>query len=182
MARLISKVYGDALFAAAREKGSIDTAYEEILFLRKLFKDNIGFKKIFDSPKISREEKLNTVKAVFENSLSEDVIAFLSTVIEKNRQSEFIEIFDYFIRLVKEYKKIGVACITSASKLSLEEKKAIEGKLLETTAYESFEMHFKVDESLIGGMVIRINDRIVDSSIKTRLNDIKRKLISLRMT
>ena len=105
MARLISKVYGDALFAAAREKGSIDTAYEEILFLRKLFKDNIGFKKIFDSPKISREEKLNTVKAVFENSLSEDVIAFLSTVIEKNRQSEFIEIFDYFIRLVKEYKK-----------------------------------------------------------------------------
>lgn len=75
-----------------------------------------------------------------------------------------------------------MACITSASKLSLEEKKAIEGKLLETTAYESFEMHFKVDESLIGGMVIRINDRIVDSSIKTRLNDIKRKLISLRMT
>lgn len=182
MARLISKVYGDALFATAYEKSSIDTVYEEILFLKQVFEQNSVLKRFFDSPKISREEKIDTVKAVFKEQLSEDIIAFLVTVIEKSRQSEFTVIFDYFIKTVKEYKKIGVAYVSSACELEFEQKKVIEEKLLATTDYTSFEMHYSIDESLMGGMVIRINDRIVDSSIKTRLNDIKRKLTGIHMT
>lgn len=72
--------------------------------------------------------------------------------------------------------------MSSACELEFEQKKAIEEKLLATTDYTSFEMHYSIDESLMGGMVIRINDRIVDSSIKTRLNDIKRKLTGIHMT
>ena len=57
----------------------------------------------------------------------------------------------------------------------------VEKKLLETTKYESFEMCYHVDESLIGGMVIRIGDRVVDSSIKTKLYKLSRELRNIQV-
>ena len=52
---------------------------------------------------------------------------------------------------------------------------------METTSYQSFEMHYETDPSLIGGMVIRIGDRVVDSSIKTRLENLSRQLYQIKL-
>ena len=65
--------------------------------------------------------------------------------------------------------------------LGAEQKAALEKRLLETTGYVQFEMHYDVDASLLGGMVIRIGDRVVDSSIKTRLEEIRRDLMKLQL-
>ena len=54
--------------------------------------------------------------------------------------------------------------------------------LLETTSFQQMEMHYAIDESLIGGMVIRIGDRVVDSSIKTKLNELTRQLMKIQMS
>ena len=54
-------------------------------------------------------------------------------------------------------------------------------RLEETTKYESFEMNYQVDAALIGGMVIRIGDRVVDSSIKTKLYEMSRELRNIQV-
>ena len=54
-------------------------------------------------------------------------------------------------------------------------------RLLQTTKYESFEMNYQVDASLIGGMVIRVGDRVVDSSIRTKLEDMKKQLLNIQL-
>ena len=77
---------------------------------------------------------------------------------------------------MKEFKKIGTAYVTTPMELSDEAKKKVEKRLLETTGYVKFEMIYDVDASLIGGMVIRIGDRVVDSSIKHKLSEISRQL------
>jgi len=82
----------------------------------------------------------------------------------------------------QEYKKIGRAYITSAYELGDSERSSIEEKLLATTDYKSFEFVYSVDESLIGGFTIRIKDRIIDSSIKTKLYNIKRDLSRLQIS
>ena len=85
----------------------------------------------------------------------------------------------YVVRIrpmVKEYKKIGTVHVTSAMELSKEQKEQVEKKLLETTNYVSFEMHYEVDTALIGGMVIRMGDRVVDSSIRTKLYNLSKEL------
>ena len=87
-----------------------------------------------------------------------------------------LSVFEYFSNLVKEEKKIGKADVTTAIVLTQAQKEKVEKKLLETTKYETFEMCYHVDETLIGGMVIRIGDRVVDSSIKTKLYDLSRQL------
>lgn len=113
--------------------------------------------------------------------MSSEMTGFLRVVIEKDRESELPAILNWFIDRVKEYKHIGKASVTSASELSEDQKKQIEKRLLETTEYESIEMTFSVDESLIGGLMIRIGDRVVDSSIKTKLYEMKRELMKIQL-
>ncbi|MDE7430410.1 MAG: ATP synthase F1 subunit delta, partial [Lachnospiraceae bacterium] len=95
--------------------------------------------------------------------------------------NNIIEILDYFISAVKEYKKIGVAYVTTAMELAQDKRKSVEERLLATTKYEQFEMNYTVDESIIGGMIIRIGDRVVDSSIKTKLNELSKDLYKIQL-
>ena len=181
MAKLIAKTYGEALFETALEKEKIDEMYEEALGIEQVFSENPKLVKLFNHPNIIKEEKLQVVESVFADRLTPEMAGFLRIVIEKGRQSELDGIFAYFIAKVKEHKKIGIAYVSSAAALSDGQKKQIEKRLLSTTTYEAFEIHFSVDESLIGGLVIRIGDRVVDSSIKSRLYEMKKELMKIQL-
>ena len=102
-------------------------------------------------------------------------------IVDKGHFAEVISVLDYFIEQTKEYKNIGTAYITSALELSDAQKAAVEKRLLDTTKYVEFEMHYNVDASLIGGMVIRIGDRVVDGSIKNKLFDLTRELSKIQL-
>ena len=82
---------------------------------------------------------------------------------------------------VKRIKGIGVAYVTTPVELSEVQKKNVEQKLLSTTAYKSMEMHYSIDESLIGGMQIRIGDRVVDSSIHTKIIKMQQEMMKIQL-
>lgn len=82
---------------------------------------------------------------------------------------------------VKELKGIGVVYVTTAEALKVPQRELVIAKLLETTKYQQMEMHYTVDKSLIGGMVIRIGDRVVDSSIKSKLDALQKKLMKIQL-
>lgn len=105
----------------------------------------------------------------------------MTTVVEKGRFSEVDGILTYFEQRVREYKKIGTAYVTSAAELTNQQKADIEKRLLATTSYESFCMNYSVDAGLIGGMVIRIGDRVVDSSIRTKLANMAKDLSKIQL-
>ena len=102
-------------------------------------------------------------------------------MVRKERQNDIVGILDYFVSQVKEHKKIGVAHVSSAKELNDTQRAEVEKKLLETTEYKEFEMTFTVDESLIGGLVIRIGDRVVDNSIKHKLNVLAKDLYDIQL-
>ena len=77
---------------------------------------------------------------------------------------------------------LGVAYVSTPSELSDTQKSLIEKKLLDTTDYVKMEMNYSVDEKLIGGMKIRIGDRIVDSSISTKLNELAKNLRRIQLS
>lgn len=181
MAKLVSKVYGDALFEAARNEGNMDAMYEEALTLRSIFEEHQNLMQLLNHPRISKEEKTQVMKTVFGSSFSEMMMGFLTIIVEKGRQNDIPAILEYVISMVKEYKKIGTAYITSATELSRQQQVQIKERLLATTRYVEFEMNYMVDPSLIGGMVIRIGDRVVDSSIKTQLYELKKELLRIQM-
>lgn len=176
MAKLVSKTYGDALFAVAMEEDRLDEFFETAKDLSDILRANEEFGKLMNHPKIVKEEKIKIVEEVFGNKVLGEILSLMKLMVTKGRASEMLSVFDYFVNLVKEEKKIGKADVTTAIALNENQRKQVEEKLLETTDYQSFEMQYHVDKSIIGGMVIRIGDRVVDSSVKTKLQDLTREL------
>ena len=179
MAKLVSKTYGDALFAVALEESRMDEFFEAAKAVADILRTNEDFGKLMNHPKIMKEDKVKIVEETFATRLPKEFIGLMTLMVEKGRANEMLSVFDYFVALVKEEKKIGKADVTTAITLNDEQKQRVEKKLLETTRYESFEMCYHVDESLIGGMVIRIGDRVVDSSIKTKICELSKELKSI---
>lgn len=182
MAKLVSKVYGDALFEEALRKQEVDALFEEVKGLQMIWRENQSLAELLDNPKIVKEEKIGIIKNIFDGRVSDDLMGFLAVIVDKGRQKEITAICEYFVNAVKEYKNIGVAHVTSAVELSEGQKARLAEKLLNTTTYVEFEMDYQVDPSLIGGMVIRIGDRVVDSSVKTQIYDLRRSLLKLQLT
>jgi F-type H+-transporting ATPase subunit delta len=110
------------------------------------------------------------------------MMGFLVLTVEKGRYADIPAILDYFIKKAKEAEGIGTATVTSAVELTEKGREVIEARLLELTNYKSFETTYVVDESLIGGLVIRIGDRVVDSSIKTKLQNMKKNLTKIQLS
>ena len=174
MAKLVSKTYGDALFEVALESGRMDEFRDEAVAVKAALK-------LMSHPKIVKEEKVKIIEDIFAEKISAEFVGLLRLIVEKGHFAKVDTVLDYFIDCVKEYKNIGTAYVTSAMELSEAQKAAVEKRLLETTKYVKFEMHYAVDSALIGGMVIRIGDRVVDSSVRTKLNDLTRELSKIQL-
>ena len=176
MAKLVSKTYGEALFDLALEDGTLTTIIEEVNIVKEAIAENPDLLKLLSHPKINKEEKLSVIENIFKGRVSDSLVGFLVIIVQKDRYDDLDGIFEYFIAKVREYKNIGVASVTSAVELTEEQKKQVEQKLLQTTKYTQFELSFYVDKNLIGGLVIRIGDRVVDSSIRTKLQMLAKDL------
>lgn len=181
MAKLVKAAYGDALFELAVEENKADVLLEEAQAILKVFSENGELVKFLNHPKIETTKKQEVIENIFKQFVSGDMIGFLTLVVSKGRYNDIPDILSYFIDKVKEYKHIGVAYVTSASELSDRQKEEVEAKLLKTTGYKSFDMNYLVDKELIGGMVIRIGDRVVDSSIKTKLSELTKELLKIQL-
>lgn len=181
MAKLAAKVYGDGLFDLALEKQEVDGFFEEVKVLQTVLRENSELSKLMSHPQVSRDEKVQMIKDIFEGKIREELTGFFILVVEKGRFGEIQSILDYFTDLVYEHKKIGKARVVSAVPLSDVQKEAVRERLLATTAYEQMEITYQVDAALIGGMIIRIKDRVADNSIRTRIDLMTRDLLKMKL-
>lgn len=181
MAKLISKTYGEALFELAVEEEKTDAMLEEIEGIKQILLENQDYLKFLNHPRISVEEKVATTENIFLGKIDKQLIGFLGIIINKGRCDNLMEILQYFLDRVKEFKGIGVAYVTTPYELKEDKKEAICKKLLATTSYKEMEMHYNVKEELLGGMQIRIGDRVVDSSIQTKLNQLQKDLLKVQI-
>ena len=181
MAKLISKTYGEALYELAVEENKVDVLLEEASMVKEILISNSELEQFMNHPQITKDEKVNLIENSFKGRVLDELTGFLTIIVERSRFSEVIEIFDYFIDAIKELKNIGTAYVTTPMVLDEIQKAIIVEKLLKTTKYEKMEMNYAIDASLIGGMVVRIGDRVVDSSIESKLSELTRDLQKIQI-
>lgn len=181
MAKLVGATYGEALFSLAVEENKVDLFWEEIEGIKEVLAANPELGRLLNHPKILKENKIEVLTDIFKGRISEEMLGFLTLLVTKDRYSNLNGIFEYFITEMKVYKKIGVAHVTTAITLDEAKKKEIEVRLLATTSFQTMEMHFSVDQALIGGMVIRIGDRVIDSSVSTKLYELQKQLLKVQV-
>lgn len=181
MAKLVEQTYGEALFQTAMELNQLDAFLEEIKLIQTVLEQNPEWDRLMKHPKISKQEKVEIMRGAFAGRISREMTGFLELILTKERYGQLQAVFRYFTEKVKEEKKIGTAYVTTPMELSEIRKSDIQDRLLATTSYRTMEMHYTVDPSLIGGMVIRIKDRVVDSSIRTKLAEMKKELLQIQL-
>ncbi len=179
MAKRVSSIYGNALFDLAKEENRVDAFFEEIQQLKQILTENQELLVLLNHPEIRKREKIDLVQAIFSRRVSEEVLGFLCIIVEKDRHRDLPEILDHLIGQMKQYKKIGTATVISAIELTARQKKKLETRLLETTSYRSFEMDYQVDPAILGGLIIRIGNRVLDSSLKTQIDRLSRQLSNI---
>lgn len=181
MAKLVSKTYGEALFDIGVEEQALEVLSEEAKAVLKAMSENPDLLRLFNHPKIVKEEKVSLMENIFKGQVSDTMVGFLVLVVQKDRYNEIEDILTYFLDKVREDKKMGVAYVTSAIPLSDAQKNQIKNKLLETTEYVDFEMNYQVEQAIIGGLIIRVGDRVLDSSIRSRLYSMSKELSNIQL-
>ncbi|OLA80016.1 MAG: F0F1 ATP synthase subunit delta [Roseburia sp. 40_7] len=158
MAKLVSKTYGDALFEVAAEENRMDALLDEADGILTVLRENAGLSKVMTHPKIVKEEKLDLIDHIFKGRVSDEMVGLMRMIVEKGHFGELESVLEYFIAQVKEYKNIGIAydCLCGAVPRA-------------AGAYCRLQA------------MIRIKDRVVDSSIKTKLYDLSRELSKIQL-
>ncbi|MBO4325151.1 MAG: ATP synthase F1 subunit delta [Lachnospiraceae bacterium] len=173
---IVSGTYGHALFELAVEQNEIDSLMEEAAVVDEVFRTNPEFCSLLNHPRIGADQKAALIEEAFSGRVSGNMTGFLIILVRNDRQREIRSSLAEFMAEVKEYRHIGICHVVSALPLSDEQKSRLVNKLIETTDYREFEMDYRVDPDLIGGMTIRIGDRVLDSSIRSQLNGLRKSL------
>lgn len=175
-ARSIALVYAEALYNAALAKAESDSVLGELLEIGKVIDSNPRLLGIFSTPVISRDEKAKLLKDLFLSRSSSIVSNFLMVLNEHDRLELIAAVVDQFEELDQARKnQVKVQVITAVSvsssqegQISVELEKKLGKKPIVT---------FKVDESILGGMILRSGDWLWDDSLKNRLSSLRNQLI-----
>ena len=181
MAKLAASAYGQDLYELDIESGSAAGYLDEVQIVLEVFKENGELTDFLNNPKISKTDKVKTMESIFDSRVRKDITGLIVLAVEKDRQNDIRGILEYFITAVKDYLKIGIVSVATPMELSDRQKTEVEKRILDTTAFKKLEMNYSVDKSLIGGMVIRIGDRVVDTSIKTKLAELTKELNKIQL-
>ncbi len=175
MEQLISSRYAKALFDLAVESNKINEFENQVHNLYEILNSEKDFMQILHHPQIVADEKIELLKKVFESKVSDEIMGLLVLIIRKNREEYILDILNSFLNRIKEYKGIVTATVITAVALSNEQINLIKAKLTNSLK-KQVQIETQIDQSIIGGLIIRVGDSILDASIGGKLQSLKASL------
>ena len=170
---LISDRYASALYDLASEKKLVDVVLDDLLFIQSMIKNNKDLKLVIKSPLIKSNDKLeilqNILKSKKPNELS---LTFLKVLSKNKRFQKTVDIIAQFKNINAQKRGDVLADITSAEKLSNEQQDNIKEQL-RTILGDKLSLSYKVDEQIIGGLIIKVGSKMIDTSLSNKINKLK---------
>ncbi|MGO0063686.1 F0F1 ATP synthase subunit delta [Brevibacillus fluminis] len=164
----VAKRYARALFEVAKERGLIEQIESELKDIVAAVESNQELGKILSHNQISRESKEQLLKDLFGAHVAAETLNFLSVLIDNGRELELGEIATAYVAMANEARGVADAVVTTAKPLGEEEVNELAvqfGKKVNKT----LRVQTVVDPAILGGVVVRIGDRLYDGSIKRKL-------------
>jgi F-type H+-transporting ATPase subunit delta len=174
---LVAKRYASALFQIANEQQILINILEDLRVVKEVFLSNKEFKAVLKSSKISLQKKKEILKEAF-TSVNPYVQNTLLILIDRHREDEINEVVNQFIELTNDEMGIADAEVYSTRELNETEREAISAVFAAKIGKKSLRIENIVDSELLGGIKLRIGNRIYDGSLQGKLNRLERKLLS----
>ncbi|QHI72451.1 ATP synthase F1 subunit delta [Aminipila terrae] len=172
----VGMTYGNALFQAACEVNKKDVILDEATQFLELLEREPDLCAFIDTPVISIAEKKDVLKSILEGRISEELLNFLYVMVDKGRTRHFERAIKVYKELLNKEEGISYGKILSVKPLStdrLEKFEAETGKLLQ----QNVKLENEIDTKLIGGIKILIDGKVIDASIRKRLDDLNNTII-----
>ncbi|MCH2229720.1 MAG: ATP synthase F1 subunit delta [Crocinitomicaceae bacterium] len=170
----VASRYAKSLLEIAIEQKKIDSILGDMNFLLNTNNETRDFENLIASPIVNADKKIEIFEKVFEQF--EDLsMSFVKLITKNGREAHLPAIAQSFSDQVKEFKGIVPVTIVSAAPLNGETKEKIVAKV-EGSVKGQLEIEEKIDESLIGGFVVRMGDMQIDASISSQFNNLKQRL------
>lgn len=173
--QVLPEKYANALFLAAKNSGNLRQTEQDISLILKIFKTNPDFEKVINHPGINKENKKQLIKEIFLNKINEITLNLLFLLIDKKRESLLSKIYDIFTEKVYEYEGIKKLTVETATSLTPAEKQYF-SKEMEKIFKKKIYLDAKVNQGILGGIIIRDKMTMIDASIKQFLDSLKNQL------
>lgn len=164
----IGSRYAKAIYEIAEEKNKIEKLYEELSLVMEVYETDSDFKNYIDHPLVKKAEKNNFILKLFSDKFEENTLEILGYLILKNRLSNIKSIIIEFLKIYYAKNSIVEAEATFAIK-PVEAQITKLTKQLEKRTNKKVKLSTKVDKSILGGIVVRIEDEIIDASVRREL-------------
>lgn len=169
--------YAKSLLGLVAEKGNLEEAFNDMSLIKKTCSENRDLVVLLKSPVVKTEKKVSILTSIYEKNVSKVTMLFITLITKNRREGALPEIADAFIAQYKEMKGITTAVVTSAAVLADDAKKKIEA-LVQKEVGGTVELHTEVNPELIGGFVLRIGDKQVDTSILSKVEDLRHEFMN----
>ncbi|KAA9331475.1 ATP synthase F1 subunit delta [Hymenobacter busanensis] len=165
--------YAKSLLDLAQEQGTLDTVQQDMELFGKTLEGSRDLRLALRNPIVQHDKKLNILRRLFEGKVSDLTMKFFTIITQKNRETALEFIASEFQTQFNVLRNIQTADVTTATPLTPELREQVQRLVQEQTGGGTVELREHVDASLIGGIVLRLGDRQIDDSVRTRLNRLR---------
>ena len=177
--KTVAITFVNALLEVAAKKGLFDRIEKDLWLVCEVIIKHDGLKKILFHPSIMREEKKKVIKKVFGESVSDLMKNFLNLLVDRRNEGILEFIPDVYKETIDEKKGILKAKVQTVIPLTAERLNSLKKRLDKLTG-KTAEIEVVHDPQILGGIVVRIGNKMIDGSIVNRLKNLKTRLLELR--
>lgn len=173
---VVAKRYSKALEELAESDKDLNVIYENLVSVQNTIKGSDDLTTFIEHPSFSVDVKKEIFSEIFDGKISGDVLNFLFILLDRSRIFALGAIINSLKELMNQ--KYNIMAVKATSAIELDDKAREQlVKKLEAVCKRKIQLDTEVDESLIAGMVLKIGDKVIDGSVKARLESMKRTLI-----
>lgn len=171
----ISVRYAKALLLSAKENNLLKEIYSDMKWVYQISREVNEFYDFIESPIITPSQKRNIIHAVFENITNKLTLSFLDLIVKNRRETYIPDISRRFLDIYKKYMGITSVILTTVVRVDDELKERII-KLIQDTFHTEVELTEKMNDELIGGFILRLEDKMMDASVANELKKMRKNL------
>ena len=165
--------YAKALLQLSIEKNSLEQSYNDMVIIKKACLESKELSLLLKSPIIKTDQKRNILQEIFESKIGDISMNFIKIITNKKRESLLNSIASVFISQYKKHKNIKEVKVTTAHPLTLELKQEII-KYIKKNEEIEVEITEVVDKNIIGGTIIRLGDKQLDTSVSSEISELRK--------
>jgi len=176
---IAERMYAEGFLEYAGQTIGFDKGLGEILAVKDIFRENPDLKSFLENPAIMNREKSEIIEKVFSDGFSQETRDFLKLLLKNGRIDKFHDIAEY-ARVKYSHGKEIDAVISASYPLDLDILESLKS-VLENKLHKKLHIYSDLDTDLLGGVRVTMDNIVLDGSVKKRLEDMREKLMSVRV-